>query len=178
MGTNHTDERMLEAVLAEYRRDPRRALTEAEVVCLECGRSFRHLTNTHLNTHGLTSETYKQRFGYNMRRALMIGPVRRRHADNASRSGLAARIRRRPILEDVELRRRGGRHPHTLEELLTRAERGSRLPRPWPARDDRGRFTTALRMPRIDGPGPARVTAYVEAAGGVDVRLLVPEDMC
>src|SRR5215813_12671636 len=92
----------------EYLQDPRRAITEDGVVCLECGRSFRHLTNTHLRTHGLTSGEYKLRFGYNTRRALMIALVRRAHSDNANRSGLAARIRRRPILEDVELRRLGG----------------------------------------------------------------------
>jgi hypothetical protein len=39
---------------------------------------------------------YKQRFGYNQRRALMILPVRQTHAENARRSGLADRIRRHP----------------------------------------------------------------------------------
>jgi predicted transcriptional regulator len=135
------------AGLLEYLQDPRRAITEDGVVCLECGRSFRHLTNTHLRTHGLTSEEYKLRFGYNTRRALMIAPVRRAHADNANRSGLAARIRRRPILEDVELRRLGGRHPHALEEFLTRRERQTRAPLTSPVRDHHGRFKTS------SGPG-------------------------
>jgi hypothetical protein len=123
----------------EYLLDPRRAISESGVMCLLCGRSFRHLTNTHLRGHGLTSDEYKQHFGYNQRRALMILPVRRAHADSARRSGLAQRIRRRPRL-DLELRRMGGRHPHALEELLTRRERrppGSAAGAP---RDDRGRF--------------------------------------
>ena len=94
----HDIPRPLAAPLEYLQQDPRRAITDDGVVCLECGRSFRHLTNTHLRTHGLTSGEYKLRFGYNTRRALMIAPVRRAHADNASRSGLAARIRRRPIL--------------------------------------------------------------------------------
>jgi len=128
--------------LLAYLQDPRRAISEDGVVCLECGRSFRHLTNTHLRTHGLTSGEYKLRFGYNTRRALMIAPVRRAHSDNASRSGLAARIRRRPILEDAELRRLGGRHPHALEESLTRRERLTRPPLTPPVRDFRGRFTS------------------------------------
>src|SRR5262249_25289655 len=101
--------------LHECLSDPRRAITHDGVMCLVCGGSFRRLTNTHLRAHGLTSEEYKQRFGYNVRRALMIPWVRRRHSDNASRSGLAGRIRRRPIVEDIELRRLGGRHPHALE---------------------------------------------------------------
>lgn len=137
--TTHPDEVML----LQYRRDPRRAIGEAGVMCLECGHWYRHLTNTHLRRHGLTSETYKQRFGYNLRRALMITPVRRTHADNARSAGLADRIRQRPIVVDVELRRRGGRHPHALEERLTRRERRSPLAITSLRRDRRGRFASA-----------------------------------
>ena len=43
-------------------------------------RAFRHLTNTHLAHHGLTAETYKQSFGYNGGRSLMVHEVRRHHA--------------------------------------------------------------------------------------------------
>ena len=99
-------------IAIEYLRDPRRVISETGVVCLVCGRSFRHLTNTHLRGHDLTSEAYKQRFGYNTRRALMILPVRQTHAHNARESGLAGRIRRRPILENRELKRMGGCRPH------------------------------------------------------------------
>ena len=132
-----------EATLAEYHRDPRLAISEDGVACLVCGHSFRHLTNTHLRAHGLTSDEYKLRFGYNMRRALMVARVRRTHSENASRSGLALRIRRRPIMEDIELRRLGGRHPHALEESLTRRERGLRQSTLTLARDRRGRFAGA-----------------------------------
>ena len=124
----------------EYLQDPRLAITEHAIVCLVCGRPFRHLTNTHLRRHGLTSDEYKQRFGYNMSRALMIAGVRTLHSANANRLGLAGRIRRRPIVDDIELRRQGGRHPHTLEEMLTRRDR--RLPFAG-ARDNRGRFAPA-----------------------------------
>ena len=129
----------------DYLGDPRLALTEIGVVCLECGRSFRHLTNTHLRKHGLTSDEYKRRFGYNARRALMIPLLRRRHSDNANRLGLARRIRRRPILESVELRRMGGRHPHALEERLTRRDRHRRPPSVQAFRDGRGRFASVTR---------------------------------
>ena len=135
-----------QAALVEYLADPRRAITETGVVCLVCGRSFRHLTNTHLRAHGLTSLEYKQRFGYNVRRALMVAPVRRTHSVNASRSGLALRIRRRPILESVELRRQGGRHPHALEEALTRRERRRRPSAFALLRDSRGRFASAASL--------------------------------
>jgi hypothetical protein len=55
---------------------------------------------------------------------------------------LALRIRRRPIIDDIELRRLGGRHRHTLEEALARRERGQRQSTLALARDRRGRFAS------------------------------------
>jgi len=137
------------ATLSTYLRDPRLAITEEGVVCLVCGCSFRHLTNTHLRGHGLTSEEYKRQFGYNLHRALMIVAVRDAHAGNAVKSGLAGRIRHRPILEDVGLRRMGGRHPHALEESLTRRDHfAQRSPVAW-CRDDRGRFSGTSAPPTL-----------------------------
>jgi len=105
--------------------DPRRAVTDEAIVCLLCGGTFRQLTNTHLRGHGLTADQYKGRFGYNRRRALMCGALRRAYAERALRTELAARIGWRPIVEEPSLRRLGGMRPTTLEERLTRAERRS-----------------------------------------------------
>src|SRR5262249_54309358 len=95
--------------LEAYRRDPRKAITEDGVICLVCGVSFRHLTNTHLRSHGVTSAQYKKHFGYNLRRALMIPTSRQTHSENATNAGLASRIRQRRIFEDLDLKRQGGR---------------------------------------------------------------------
>ena len=131
--------------LSSYLRDPRLAITAEGVVCLVCGHAYRHLTNTHLRGHGLTSDEYKRRFGYNVRRALMVPDVRGIHTVNAVKIGLASRIRRRPIVTDITLRRLGGRHSHALEESLTRKERlVSRSPQAW-SRDSRGRFSPATK---------------------------------
>jgi hypothetical protein len=130
------------AELEVLRRDPRRAILEDEIICLVCGRLFRHLTNTHLAHHGLTSEAYKLTFGYNGRRSLMAHAVRRRHADNAVRRGLAQMIRRRPIVADPALRARGGTRLRAREEWLHRRESGRR-PGSVPPRDASGRFMTA-----------------------------------
>jgi len=105
--------------------DPRRAVTDDAIVCLLCGGTFRQLTNTHLRGHGMTADQYKYRFGYNRRRALMCGALRRVYADRAVRTELAARIGWRPIVQEPALRRLGGMRPTTLEERLTRAERRS-----------------------------------------------------
>ena len=44
--------------------DPKKALKEKSVVCLECGRTFKVLTKKHLATHGLTPESYRIKYGY------------------------------------------------------------------------------------------------------------------
>jgi hypothetical protein len=59
------------AALEALRRDPRLAISEDHVVCLVCGAVLRHLTNTHVVQHAMTSADYKQSFGYNGRRSLM-----------------------------------------------------------------------------------------------------------
>ena len=102
--------------------DPRKAISDESIVCLICGSRFRQLTNTHLRTHGITTVEYKRRFGYNAGRALMSWALRRLYVDRAVRSGLATRIRIRPIVSDPELRRRGGFHTMRLEASLTRSE--------------------------------------------------------
>ena len=105
--------------------DPRRAVTEDAIVCLLCGGTFRQLTNTHLRAHAMTADQYKRRFGYNRRRALMCGALRRVYTERAVRTELAARIGWRPIVNEPALRRLGGMRPTTLEERLTRADRRS-----------------------------------------------------
>jgi len=125
--------------LAALRQDPRRAISEENVVCLVCGAIFRHLTNTHLVHHAMTSADYKQSFGYNGRRSLMAPAVRRAHADNAVRRGLAQMILRRPIVDEPALRARGGSRQRAYEEGLRRRENGRRASQ-LPARDANGRF--------------------------------------
>lgn len=102
--------------------DPRRAIADEHIVCLVCGRAMRQLTNTHLRLHAMTTGDYKARFGYNRGRPLMARTLLRVYAERAVRTGLADRIRLRPIVMQPELRRRGGARPITLEERLTRQD--------------------------------------------------------
>jgi predicted transcriptional regulator len=108
--------------LAALKVDPRQAIEEERIICLICGGAFRQLTNTHLQGHETSAADYKRRFGYNRRRPLMCLWLLRFYAERAVRNGLALRIRRRPIVAEPELRRRGGSRPVALEELLTRRD--------------------------------------------------------
>jgi predicted transcriptional regulator len=49
---------------AEPAVDPKKAIREKSVICLECGKSFKVLTKKHLASHGLTPEEYKAKWGY------------------------------------------------------------------------------------------------------------------
>ena len=44
--------------------DPKKAIREKSIVCLECGKSFKVLTKKHLASHDLTPEEYKEKWGY------------------------------------------------------------------------------------------------------------------
>ncbi len=44
--------------------DPKKAIKEKSVTCLECGKSFKVLTKKHLASHGMTTEEYREKWGY------------------------------------------------------------------------------------------------------------------
>ena len=51
--------------------DPKKAIRERAVVCLECGKKFKVLTKKHLATHGLTPEEYKEKWGFKKNQPLI-----------------------------------------------------------------------------------------------------------
>ena len=51
--------------------DPKSAIREKSVICLECGKSFKVLTKRHLATHGLTTEEYREKWGYKKGQSLV-----------------------------------------------------------------------------------------------------------
>ncbi len=42
---------------------PKNSIGENYVTCLECGKKFKVISSRHLMTHGLTAETYKEKWG-------------------------------------------------------------------------------------------------------------------
>lgn len=50
-------------VAAEY-PDPLQAIKEKSIACLECGKKFKVITKRHLAQHDLTTEEYKEKYGY------------------------------------------------------------------------------------------------------------------
>jgi len=51
--------------------DPKKAIREKSVICLECGKTFKTLGKRHLATHGLTPQEYKAKWGYKKNQSLI-----------------------------------------------------------------------------------------------------------
>jgi predicted transcriptional regulator len=57
--------------------DPKKAIREKAVVCLECGKKFKVLSKKHLTQHGLTPEEYKEKWGYKKNTSLIAKALAR-----------------------------------------------------------------------------------------------------
>jgi len=57
--------------------DPKKAIREKSVICLECGKSFKILSKRHLATHGLTPQEYKEKWGFKKNQSLVAKSLSR-----------------------------------------------------------------------------------------------------
>lgn len=57
--------------------DPKKAIREKSVICLECGKSFKVLTKRHLASHDLTPVEYKEKWGYTKKTSLVCKSLAR-----------------------------------------------------------------------------------------------------
>jgi predicted transcriptional regulator len=57
--------------------DPKKAVREKSIVCLECGKTFKVITKKHLGTHGLTPAEYKEKWGFPQSTALVCKSLQR-----------------------------------------------------------------------------------------------------
>ena len=62
---------------AQPAEDPKKAIKEKSISCLECGKSFKILTKKHLGSHGLTPEEYRAKYGYAKRMPLVCKALQR-----------------------------------------------------------------------------------------------------
>ena len=57
--------------------DPKKAIREKAVVCLECGKKVKVLSKKHLALHGLTPAEYKEKWGYKKSQPLVAKSLAR-----------------------------------------------------------------------------------------------------
>lgn len=77
---------------AETLPEPKDSIRNHDVICLECGRSFKLLSNRHLTLHGLTPRAYKQKHGIPLTQPLSAKTLTRKRQATAKASGLGAAL--------------------------------------------------------------------------------------
>jgi predicted transcriptional regulator len=73
-------------------RDPQSSIQRNQVVCLECGKAFKLLSNRHLALHGLTPRAYKQKHGMRLTQALSSRALTARRRKVAKELGLGKEL--------------------------------------------------------------------------------------
>lgn len=56
---------------------PAKSIKEKTVTCLECGKAFKIITRKHLSTHGLTPDTYREKWGIKKNTPLVCKELQR-----------------------------------------------------------------------------------------------------
>ncbi len=73
-------------------RDPQSSIQRHQVVCLECGKAFKLLSNRHLVLHGLTPREYKQKHGIHLTQALSARTLSARRRKVAKKLGMGKQL--------------------------------------------------------------------------------------
>lgn len=73
-------------------RDPQSSIQRNHVLCLECNKTFKLLSNRHLALHGLTPRTYKKKYGIRMTQALSARTLSARRRKVAKDLGMGKQL--------------------------------------------------------------------------------------
>ncbi len=76
----------------EPRMKPQDSIQRNRVICLECNKSFKLLSNRHLALHGLTSRDYKLKYGLPLRQPLSAKSLTQLRRKIAKEKGLGAKL--------------------------------------------------------------------------------------
>jgi predicted transcriptional regulator len=73
-------------------RDPQSSIQRNHVLCLECGKAFKLLSNRHLALHDLTPRAYKHKHGIRMTQALSARTLSTRRRKLAKELGMGKQL--------------------------------------------------------------------------------------
>jgi predicted transcriptional regulator len=71
---------------------PQDSIQRTRVICLECHKEFKLLSNRHLALHGLTSRDYKLKYGLPLRQPLSAKSLTQARRRIAKEKGLGAKL--------------------------------------------------------------------------------------
>lgn len=70
-------EQPVELSTEEMVLEGRKSMKEKSVTCLECGKNFKVLTKRHLATHGISTDEYREKWGFKKGSALVCKALQR-----------------------------------------------------------------------------------------------------
>lgn len=72
--------------------DPRASIQRNKVVCLECCKEFKLITNRHLKDHGMNAKEYRKKYGFSARQPLSAKALTAKRRKIAKTLGLGERL--------------------------------------------------------------------------------------
>ena len=72
--------------------DPKQSIQRNKVICLECGKEFKQITQSHLKSHGLTPREYRKKHGFSAKQALVAKNLSAQRRKTAKKLGLGERL--------------------------------------------------------------------------------------
>ena len=73
--------------------DPGKSIQKNKVICLECGREFKLLSNRHLNKeHNMDAKVYRKKYGFSARQPLAAKSLSAKRRATAKRHNLGERL--------------------------------------------------------------------------------------
>lgn len=73
---------------------PEKSIQKNQVVCLECGQSFKMLSPKHLKSHDLTPKEYRKKYGFSMRQPLCAKSLSERRSKSGKKRGLPENLKK------------------------------------------------------------------------------------
>jgi predicted transcriptional regulator len=74
--------------------DPKKSIQRNKIICLECGKEFKQISQTHLKGHGLTARDYRKKYGLPARQALSAKSLSAQRRKRALELGLGDRLKK------------------------------------------------------------------------------------
>jgi len=75
--------------------DPKRSILKNKVICLECGKEFKILTNRHLEEHNMGSKEYRQKYGFKTKQPLAAKSLSDKRREVAKKHKLGDRLQQK-----------------------------------------------------------------------------------
>ena len=72
--------------------EPRASIQRNKVICLECGKEFKQLTNRHLKDHGINAKEYRKKYGFSARQPLSAKSLTAKRRKTAKTLGLGEKL--------------------------------------------------------------------------------------